>query len=47
MQDHKKMTAMDYVIFVILSVGALAILIPFWNVIMISFSTQKNTLITL
>ncbi|WP_339169530.1 carbohydrate ABC transporter permease [Paenibacillus sp. FSL H7-0943] len=42
MQDHKKMTAMDYVIFVILSVGALAILIPFWNVIMISFSTQKE-----
>lgn len=36
------MTAMDYVIFVILSVGALAILIPFWNVIMISFSTQKE-----
>lgn len=33
---------MDYVIFVILSVGALAILIPFWNVIMISFSTQKE-----
>lgn len=25
MQDHKKMTAMDYVIFVILSVGALVI----------------------
>ncbi|AWV35509.1 carbohydrate ABC transporter permease [Paenibacillus sp. FSL H7-0716] len=42
MQDHKKMTAMDYVIFIILSVGALAILIPFWNVIMISFSTQKE-----
>lgn len=33
---------MDYVIFIILSVGALAILIPFWNVIMISFSTQKE-----
>ncbi|MEK4881805.1 MULTISPECIES: carbohydrate ABC transporter permease [Paenibacillus] len=42
MQDHKKMTFMDYVIFIILSVGALAILIPFWNVIMISFSTQKE-----
>ncbi|GGF59314.1 putative ABC transporter permease protein YtcP [Paenibacillus albidus] len=38
----QKMTAMDYVIFVILSLGALAILLPFWNVVMISFSTQKE-----
>ncbi|MFF2910930.1 carbohydrate ABC transporter permease [Paenibacillus sp. NPDC057934] len=38
----QKMTTMDYVIFAILTVGALAILIPFWNVIMISFSTQKE-----
>lgn len=40
--SSEKMTAMDYVIFAILTLGALAILIPFWNVIMISFSTQKE-----
>ncbi|OWR28190.1 ABC transporter permease [Saccharibacillus sp. O23] len=37
-----RMTLMDYVIFVILTLGALAILVPFWNVIMISFTTQKE-----
>jgi putative aldouronate transport system permease protein len=37
-----KMTMIDYVIFIILTLGALAILIPFWNVIMVSFSTQKE-----
>ncbi|OWA34467.1 ABC transporter permease [Saccharibacillus sp. O16] len=37
-----RMTAMDYVIFVVLTIGALSILIPFWNVIMISFATQKE-----
>ncbi|MDK8179862.1 carbohydrate ABC transporter permease [Paenibacillus sp. UMB4589-SE434] len=37
-----KMTALDYFIFVVLLVVGLMILIPFWNVIMISFSTQKE-----
>lgn len=37
-----KMTLMDYVIFVVMLIAALLILIPFWNVIMISFATQKE-----
>ncbi|NGP61305.1 carbohydrate ABC transporter permease [Paenibacillus thiaminolyticus] len=37
-----KMTALDYVIFFLLLLFALLILIPFWNVIMISFSTPKE-----
>lgn len=37
-----RMTALDYFIFAILLVLALMILIPFWNVIMISFATQKE-----
>jgi putative aldouronate transport system permease protein len=36
------MTFLDYIIFAILLVLALMILIPFWNVIMISFATQKE-----
>ncbi|WP_334074274.1 MULTISPECIES: carbohydrate ABC transporter permease [Paenibacillus] len=40
-QKHK-WSWMDAIIFVLLTLGALAILIPFWNVIMISFSTQKE-----
>ncbi|MCM3173198.1 carbohydrate ABC transporter permease [Paenibacillus sp. MER 99-2] len=38
----EKMTFLDYIIFAILLVLALMILIPFWNVIMISFATQKE-----
>jgi len=37
-----KMTTIDYVIFIVMLVIALFILIPFWNVIMISFSTPKE-----
>ncbi|WP_152396182.1 carbohydrate ABC transporter permease [Paenibacillus guangzhouensis] len=37
-----KMTTIDYIIFVLMLVIALFILIPFWNVIMISFSTPKE-----
>ncbi|CAH1206649.1 MULTISPECIES: carbohydrate ABC transporter permease [Paenibacillus] len=37
-----RMTALDYFIFAVLLVLALMILIPFWNVIMISFATQKE-----
>lgn len=37
-----KMTAMDFAIFITMLIAALLILIPFWNVIMISFSTQKE-----
>ncbi|MCY9515171.1 carbohydrate ABC transporter permease [Paenibacillus apiarius] len=37
-----KMTVLDYFIFIILLAVALMILIPFWNVIMISFSTPKE-----
>jgi len=39
---REKMTALDYILFVILLGIALLILIPFWNVIMISFSTPKE-----
>ncbi|GJM78815.1 putative ABC transporter permease protein YtcP [Paenibacillus sp. HMSSN-139] len=42
LRKKKKYTALDYVIFAILTVCGLAIIIPFWNVIMISFSTQKE-----
>ncbi|QOS77871.1 carbohydrate ABC transporter permease [Paenibacillus sp. JNUCC31] len=38
----ERMTFLDYIIFAILLVLALMILIPFWNVIMISFATQKE-----
>lgn len=38
----ERMTALDYFIFAVLLVLALMILIPFWNVIMISFATQKE-----
>ncbi|CAH8768616.1 carbohydrate ABC transporter permease [Paenibacillus dendritiformis] len=45
-KQHKfrigKMTVLDYVIFFLLLIFALLILIPFWNVIMISFSTSKE-----
>lgn len=37
-----KMTALDYFIFVFLLVMALMVIIPFWNVIMISFASQKE-----
>ncbi|MBN3524979.1 carbohydrate ABC transporter permease [Paenibacillus apiarius] len=37
-----KMSVLDYFIFIILLAVALMILIPFWNVIMISFSTPKE-----
>lgn len=38
----ERMTFLDYMIFAVLLVLALMILIPFWNVIMISFATQKE-----
>ncbi|WP_058303101.1 carbohydrate ABC transporter permease [Gorillibacterium timonense] len=37
-----RLTLMDYLIFVIMLIAALLILVPFWNVIMISFSTPKE-----
>ena len=40
-QNKKRMTPLDYILF--RSVLALLILIPFWNVIMISFATLRNT----
>lgn len=42
MRHKRTWSWMDAIIFVILTLSALAILIPFWNVIMISFSTQKE-----
>ncbi|WP_054956814.1 carbohydrate ABC transporter permease [Paenibacillus dakarensis] len=38
----KNMTLLDYILFAVLLVLALLILIPFWNVIMISFATPKE-----
>lgn len=40
--NSQKMTGLDIFIFILLTLSALAIVIPFWNVIMISFSTQKE-----
>ncbi|WP_068778772.1 carbohydrate ABC transporter permease [Paenibacillus sp. GM2] len=37
-----KMTLLDYFLLVLLTVLSLMIIIPFWNVIMISFATQKE-----
>lgn len=37
-----RVTGLDIFIFIILTLGALSILIPFWNVIMISFATQRE-----
>lgn len=37
-----KMAALDFAIFAVLLVMALLILIPFWNVIMISFASQRE-----
>ncbi|MEC0241637.1 carbohydrate ABC transporter permease [Paenibacillus dokdonensis] len=37
-----KMTVLDYILMVVLIILSLMILIPFWNVIMISFSSQKE-----
>ncbi|GAB6991446.1 carbohydrate ABC transporter permease [Paenibacillus pini] len=45
-KQHKyrvgKMTFLDYFLLVVLIVLSLMILLPFWNVIMISFATQKE-----
>ena len=41
-QNKKRMTPLDYILFTVLLVLALLILIPFWNVIMISFATPKE-----
>lgn len=39
---HKRFTALDAGIFFLLTLCALAILLPFWNVLVVSFSTQKE-----
>lgn len=41
-KNKKRMTPLDYILFAVLLVLALLILIPFWNVIMISFATPKE-----
>lgn len=38
----KRFTGLDAVFLVILTLGALAIILPFWNVLVVSFSTQKE-----
>ena len=38
----KRFTALDVVLFLFLTVAALTIIIPFWNVLVVSFSTQKE-----
>ncbi len=42
MKKKRKITGMDLVIAFILTVGAAAIIIPFWNVLVVSFATQKE-----
>lgn len=39
---NKKLTAMDYIFIIITALGALMIIIPFWNVLVVSFATQKE-----
>ncbi|EHB65717.1 MULTISPECIES: carbohydrate ABC transporter permease [Paenibacillus] len=41
-KNKMKMTLLDYILLAVLVVLALLIVIPFWNVIMISFSTPKE-----
>lgn len=38
----KHFTFIDTLIFILLTLGALTIIIPFWNVLVVSFSTQKE-----
>lgn len=40
--QKKRFTGLDAFIFVILTLCALAIILPFWNVLVVSFSTQKE-----
>lgn len=42
MGSRKKLTAIDYVLFIILLLFAITIIVPFWNVLTVSFSTQKE-----
>lgn len=42
MDSRKKLTAIDYVLFAILILFAITIIVPFWNVLTVSFSTQKE-----
>lgn len=39
---YKHITTMDIVLAVLLSIGAMIIIIPFWNVLVVSFATQKE-----
>lgn len=39
---YKHITTLDIVLAVLLSVGAMIIIIPFWNVLVVSFATQKE-----
>ena len=40
--NKKRITALDIGLAVLLSIGALMIIIPFWNVLVVSFATQKE-----
>lgn len=40
--SSSRFTALDALLFVLLTLGALAIIIPFWNVLVVSLSTQKE-----
>lgn len=42
MKKKRKITGMDLLIVFILTIGAAAIIIPFWNVLVVSFATQKE-----
>lgn len=39
---RRKYTRLDVVIFIILTLGAVVIIVPFWNVLVVSFATQKE-----
>lgn len=42
MKKKRKITGMDLLIAFMLTIGAAAIIIPFWNVLVVSFATQKE-----
>lgn len=41
-KNRHKITVMDIVIMAVLTVGAVMIIVPFWNVLVVSFATQKE-----
>ena len=41
-RKKKKIGGMDIFVFLVLTLGGIIILFPFWNMLVISFTTQKE-----